>query len=159
MERYGKQKSTIQTDKNVDIEDLSIDDAIEDTREVDISNTFDDHTEQIIAEQMEYLTKSGSAKFGIDMVKQKIDTRNQEMQQVAADPLLRKAYAEKYHLDLNETSIGVFGNQANLTTLPDELFDMDSYEVPIGETNLDIDDINNSRDNIVGNLAGMWRRL
>lgn len=156
-ERYGMQKSTIQTDKNVDIEDLSIDDAIDDTREVDISDTFDDNTSQIIAEQIDYLTKSGSAKLGIDVVKQKISTREREMQQIAADPLLRKAYAEKYHLDLSETSIGVFGDQANLTTLPDELFDVETYDTTIDP--FDIDDINGPKDNIVGNLAGMWRRL
>ena len=159
MERYGLRKGVIKTDENIDIESLSIEDVLDDTKEVDISEIFDDETNQIIAEQTTYLAKSSVAKLGTDMVRQKMRDRDREMQNIAADPLMKKAYAEKYHLDLDETSIGVFGDQANLTTLPDELFMTIDVDDPENIGYGDFDEDQGPYDNIVGNLAGAWRRL
>lgn len=156
MERYGIQKNTIKTDENIDIEALTIEDEVEATGKVDIDAAIsgDDMVQDIIKSQMEWLSKTSTVRFTVDNIAYQQMKEQESIDRLALDPVAKRAYAEKYHIDIDEASIGVFTDGSNFSSLPDELFDSEVDYVTIGG-NPHMEE----QDHIVGNYADVWRRL
>lgn len=151
VERYGIQKNTLKTDENLDVEVLGMDDENGGLEKVDIdSMVSDSEINDMIEEQMKFLEQSTRSRLYSEYAISQREKEDKEfMDRMSIDPLLKQAYMEKYHIDQNEMSLGMFNSNNNFTTLPDELF---------GETEI-MDDQPSANDNVVGAYADTWRRL
>lgn len=153
VERYGIQKNILSTDENVDVEDLNINEA-ESLQKINLDNVVsEEDINNMINEQLKFIEQSTASRLHNQYVREEYEKEQRRMAMMDADPLLKKAYAEAYHIDLDEGSMGVFGDSALLSTLPDEIFDLDINSLP------DDEELSHPRDNIVGNYADIWRQL
>lgn len=154
-ERYGIQKNMIATDEGKAIEALTMDtEELDATEKVDIDSMINDDLNDMIVQQVEVLKESAKSKLASEFILQQALEDQRSIQAIGADPVMRKAYIEKYHID-PESTFGVFDDPNIYTTIPDDVFDLDA------DVSFDItgEDMDLPQDHIVGNLAEAWRSL
>lgn len=154
-ERYGIQKNTIKTDEDIDVETLSIDNNMYGgMTTVDVNSMVRemDGDETEVDEQLEYIEQAKAAKLAKEYNEQRYQEQMDCLQELLSNNKeARIAYAKKNHLDLDDNSIGGLVTGGGFVELPDSLFgEIDVY---------DEDDLYNTNNNVVGNLANQWHSL
>ena len=145
----------IATDEGKAIEALTMDtEELDATEKVDIDSMINDDLNDMIVQQVEVLKESAKSKLASEFILQQALEDQRSIQAIGADPVMRKAYIEKYHID-PESTFGVFDDPNIYTTIPDDVFDLDA------DVSFDItgEDMDLPQDHIVGNLAEAWRSL
>lgn len=112
MEHFGLQKDTITTD-----DDETIDSSLPESY-VDISGDITTETDPELDRSLKILQESAKYKQYNQFAREYADGKEKELQQlIAMDPVAKKAYAEKYHVDMDE-----LGDGHTMVEIPTSIF-------------------------------------